>query len=349
MSAAVAAPDHDSWTDRIGKEVAAKLVGLLEARLRSRAEFYAAHPEKIPVGTQASREAIITNTANLAGALSGGLNLIPGPAGLVVIVPELLKVIDLQIGMVYDLALAHGKQKQLSKELLMSILLAGSGIGASALAVQAGSKLLVKQATLRVMESVARQFSATLTQKAIGSTISRFLPMAGPLAMAAWTRYSTRELGAKALAILSRDIEVEEAEVVAEVAAEETLEEEVTVEVARLHALIVLAGIDGKPVAQEETFLRQLIDDAGLSERQRAGVLEVLETHRKVVPDFSVLALSTEESIRCLVDMVALAGKDGVFHPAERLYIRKSGKALGMPDEDVEALMAMVELAAKPA
>jgi len=339
------APDQTSWIDRIGHEVAAKLLALLEARLRSRAEFYAAHPEKVPARTQASCDAIVATTANLAGALSGGLNLIPGPAGLVAIVPELLKVIDLQVGMVYDLAVAHGKQKQLSNELVLSILLAGSGIGASVLAVQTGSKLLVKQTSLRVMESLAKQFGAKLTPKVIGSSIGKFLPMAGSLAMAAWTRHSTRELGEKALAILSRDIEVVEAEVVEE----EALGEEISVEVVRLQALIVLARIDGELSGEEEAFLRRLIDDAGLAPRERESVIEVLEKRRKAAPDFSILALSAEESIRCLVDMVALAGKDGTFHPAERLYIGKSGKALGMPDADVQALMGMVEPARKPA
>jgi uncharacterized membrane protein YebE (DUF533 family) len=336
--------EPESWTGKISRDLAAKLVGVLDSRIKSRAEYYSKNPEKIPAKSKESIDSIISSAANIAGTISGGLNLIPGPVGLVAIVPELLKVLDLQIGMVYDLAVAHGKQEHINDELVMSILLAGSGLGATVLAVQVGSKVLVKRASLRVMQSMAEQLSIKITQKAIGSSISKFLPLVGPLAMAAWTRHSTRELGTKALAILSTDIELVKQDAI------QPVESCITnsIEAARLYALITLAEMDGNIAPEEESFLLDQIATSNLDKNEKTEIQDALNARKRVPVDFSVLAVSPEESIRCIVDMVALAGKDGVFHPAEKIYIKKSGDALGLSSEDVDSLMEMVELSKCP-
>jgi hypothetical protein len=48
-----------------------------------------------------------------------------------------------------------------------------------------------------------------------------------------------------------------------------------------------------------------------------------------------------EESLALLMDLVALAARDGQVHLAEKLYIKQVGQTLGFADSDIEDLISL--------
>jgi hypothetical protein len=77
---------------------------------------------------------------------------VPGPWGLVGIVPELTLIFRNQLMLIFDVGMAYGKSEVLRKELLAGVLLDAFGIGAGSLLVMQGSKLIVKRDSLRVFQ-----------------------------------------------------------------------------------------------------------------------------------------------------------------------------------------------------
>ncbi|MCX6864954.1 MAG: hypothetical protein NTV46_01805, partial [Verrucomicrobia bacterium] len=65
---------------------------------------------------QRARE-IVRGAGLKAGAMSAGLALPPGPLGLLTVIPDLLKVWQIQQQMVADVAACFGKSAQLSRQM----------------------------------------------------------------------------------------------------------------------------------------------------------------------------------------------------------------------------------------
>ena len=46
-----------------------------------------------------------------------------------------------------------------------------------------------------------------------------------------------------------------------------------------------------------------------------------------------------EESLSLVMDMIALANRDGTFHPAEKVFVRHVAGQVGFPAADLDALL----------
>ena len=150
---------------------------------------------------------LISSYTRNNAAISGGASLIPGPWGMAAVIPELTLVIRNQIQMVYDIGVANGKQAQLTKELLMGIFLTAMGSSAGSLLTIHGGKILVRRASLQVIQKIIAMLGGRLTQQVIKSTVSKWLPFVGAAAMATWTGYMTKNIGEKANELFKLEIE----------------------------------------------------------------------------------------------------------------------------------------------
>ena len=141
-------------------------------------------------------------------AMAGSLRLMPSPWGMVGFVPEIAAVMRKQIAMVYDIGVAHGKEAQITSELLAGILMAALGNGVTSLLVMGGGKVLVRRASPRVFQQVVALLAGRVTQQALKSAISTWLPVAGALFMAWLSGYMTRKIGALADEVFSKEIDI---------------------------------------------------------------------------------------------------------------------------------------------
>jgi hypothetical protein len=78
-----------------------KLEDAFESVVNQKNEFYKNNPQKIP--EKSTINALISSASLANSAISGGSSLIPGPWGMLAVVPELVVVIRNQIALIYDI------------------------------------------------------------------------------------------------------------------------------------------------------------------------------------------------------------------------------------------------------
>src|SRR5688572_24203502 len=158
-------------------KLAEKMMGVFELVVSDRSGHFAKHPDKIP--DKKSVPSIINSYSVANAAISGGASLVPGPWGMVAVIPEIAAVIRNQLAMIYDVGIAYGKGKVLNKELLAGVLLSAMGSSAGSLLVMQGNKVFVKRVALRVFQKIIVMLAGRITQQALKSAISKWLPVVG--------------------------------------------------------------------------------------------------------------------------------------------------------------------------
>ena len=99
-------------------------------------------------------ESIIKKVSNKNGVISGASGLIPGAFGMIIALPELTLLVKNQINMIYDIGRSLGKEKQITKELILGILLSSTGTTSLGILTVQGSKVVVKGTSLIVLKKM---------------------------------------------------------------------------------------------------------------------------------------------------------------------------------------------------
>ncbi|MGH8108987.1 MAG: EcsC family protein [Arenimonas sp.] len=144
--------------------------------------------------------------AAYAALASGTLSLPPGPLGWLTILPDLLAVWKIQSQMVADIAAIYGKTASLSKEQMLYCLFRHLTAQAFRdLTVRVGERVLVKQASLKVMQSIAEKVGVKISQRALGKGLSRWIPVIGAVGVGAYAYYDTAQVAATAIELFESD------------------------------------------------------------------------------------------------------------------------------------------------
>lgn len=64
------------------------------------------------------------------------------------------------------------------------------------LVVRVGERVLIRRASLRVMQTLARKIGVSVTQRAIGKGISRWVPLVGAVGVGGYAFYDTVQVAA---------------------------------------------------------------------------------------------------------------------------------------------------------
>lgn len=342
----------ENLAQKLQTQLAEKMMETFDRVLSDRRTYYTNHPDKIP--SLLAIPAIINSYAAMNMAVTGGMNLIPGPWGMAAAIPEIAILIRNQLALIYDIGVANGKSNVLNKELLAGVFLSAMGSGAGGLLVMHGGKVLVRRAALRVFKKVITALAGNVTQKLLKSMISKWLPIVGAAAMAAWSNYSTRQIGKKAAEILAKPIEVIEGEsddeiILANVALPQSpATEEVTskLTILKIKALINLMKVDKKINVEERGYIELLIENSDLDVETKIELVNQMDVETKTNVDFALFAKEPDEVIGLLIDMIGLAKRDGEYHLAEKIYIKQAGKLMGLSGSDIDEAMATEPVAA---
>lgn len=330
-------------------KLAEKMMGVFDLVVSDRSGHFAKHPEEIP--DKKSVLSIINSYSITNAAISGGASLVPGPWGMIAVIPEIAVVIRNQLAMIYDIGMAYGKSKVLKKELLAGILITALGASAGSLLIMKGSKVLVKRVALRAFQKIIEFLAGKVLQQALKSAIGKWLPVVGAAALAVWSNYLTRQVGKKAIEIFEKEIVLSE-EVVEEIPLET---ESVSVRTAaisrasipnispdmpKVQTLINLIKVDGTIKVEEREYVQTIIGYADLTESEKADLTQAVDKSGKFIVDYSAFASSPDDAIGLLVDMVTLAKRDGTFHITEKMFVKQVGKLIGFSDNDIDEIMA---------
>lgn len=179
------------------------LMELFNSVIKERREYY--ENNNAPAYTDVNQ--IIRDYAVKNMVISGGASLVPGPWGLVAVLPEIALVINNQLKMIYDIGVAYGKKDLLDKDLLALVFAAAVCTGGIAYLTIRGGRVLVKRISLRVFQQIIEMTAGKITQRLIRSAVSKWVPLAGAAVMAVWSYYSTYEIGQKTVMIMEKSFD----------------------------------------------------------------------------------------------------------------------------------------------
>ena len=194
----------ESNANDFSNKIANALEGFFESVALTRKQHFVENPTKRP--TPQDIDSIVKSYSNQNALIAGATNLIPGPLGMLATLPELVAIIRNQIQMIYDLGVAHGKESNLNATLLLGLFSTVMGEGTIGLVAIKGKQLLVKKASVQVIQKVVFWLGGTISQKLLKRFIAKWLPVVGAAAMAIWARQSTINMGKKASEMLAMDI-----------------------------------------------------------------------------------------------------------------------------------------------
>lgn len=154
-------------------------------------------------------EAIALAARRKAFLASSSLALPPGPIGWLTVLPELVAIWKIQAQMVADIAAACGQHTRLTREQMLYCLFRHAASQAVRdLAVRAGQRWIVHATTAHAIRGVANRIGVKLSERALGSSLARMLPVAGALGVGAYAWYDTRQVSRTAIAMFTREIEI---------------------------------------------------------------------------------------------------------------------------------------------
>jgi hypothetical protein len=146
--------------------------------------------------------------AKRAALTAGTLALPPGPLGWLTILPELIAIWKIQAQMVSDIAAAYGKHAELGREQMLWCLFRHTSAQAFRdLVVRLGDRLIFRRVSYSVIERVAKQIGVKMTQRALGESLSRWMPVIGAIGVGGYAYYDTRKVAATTIAMLKSQIE----------------------------------------------------------------------------------------------------------------------------------------------
>ncbi|SKA28820.1 hypothetical protein SAMN02745674_02933 [Lysobacter spongiicola DSM 21749] len=74
------------------------------------------------------------------------------------------------------------------------------------LVVRVGERVLVKRASLRVIQKIVEKIGYKILQRTVGKGISRWLPIAGAVGVAGYAYYDTNQVGKTSIEFFGSEI-----------------------------------------------------------------------------------------------------------------------------------------------
>ena len=190
--------------EKVTQKVTDALEGVFETVFVERQAHY--QKPEISSPSLSSVDKLISNYAMMNAGISGAAGIIPGPVGMLSVVPEIIAVTRNQIAMIYDIGAAYGHEKSINKELLMAIFAAAAGSGTIGVLTIRGGQVLIRRASLRVMQKLITVLGGKISQQAIKAALAKWIPLVGAAGMAYWSKYSTEQIAKQAHAIFKLQI-----------------------------------------------------------------------------------------------------------------------------------------------
>ena len=332
-------------------QIGEKIIASFDMVAQDRSNYFAKNPYQHQRASIESANSIVNGYAKRNGGISVAANLVPGPLGMLAVAPEIITVMRNQIAMIYDVGVAYDKQQYLNKELLAGVLISSLGTGANRVIVIKASEIIVKKLTPSIFKRIVHQLTGNVVKSATKSIVSKCLPGVGATAMGLWSAYSTKQVGNKAIQIFEKEIEIlDETQSLSECSIEyndnlfppSDIEVNNTtgerLELLKIKTLINLMKVDGSIEPQEKEYIKMIITNANLTLEEIKEIQNLLSC-QKIEVDYSLIAKYPDDALGLLIDLIALAKRDGDFHITEKMYIKQVGKLMGFSEVDVAELM----------
>ena len=156
---------------------------------------------------EARSAALIKKACTTTAGISGGAALVPGPLGLLTILPDMYAIWRLQSQLVADVAAVYGKSGTLGKEQMIWCLFKHSAAHvAGDFVVQVGERYIIHPRSLQMMQKAVGFLGIKIAQRVLGKSLARYLPVLGAAAVARYAYMDTKKVGLAAKALFSKKI-----------------------------------------------------------------------------------------------------------------------------------------------
>ncbi|HTR58610.1 MAG TPA: hypothetical protein VMM27_10570 [Casimicrobiaceae bacterium] len=160
--------------------------------------------EHVVDAPEVAARALARRAAARAGALSGTLALPPGLLGMLTVLPDLIAIWRIQAQMVSDIAGLYGRDLQLTRTHMLYCLFrhAASHLTRDFVA-RAGERFIIRQLSGGALRSVLTGIGINVTQRLASTAASRWLPVIGAAAVAAYAYFDTLQVAKTAMRMLA--------------------------------------------------------------------------------------------------------------------------------------------------
>ena len=153
---------------------------------------------------------LIKKASTTTASISGGAALVPGPLGLLTILPDMYAIWRVQAHLVADIAAVYGKTGTLGKEQMIWCLFKHSAAHvAGDFVVQVGERYIVHPRSLQLMQKAVGMLGIKIAQRVLGKSVARYLPVLGAAAVARYAYIDTKKVGFAAMSLFSKEIVIE--------------------------------------------------------------------------------------------------------------------------------------------
>ena len=168
-------------------------------------------PEKIQVdGAPLDMTDIASNKAFSLSFASG---MMPGPFGMVTILPELAAVTKIQMDLLYKIAKYHGKLDKVNRTLVLYVFGCALGVTAGRLLVQrVGTRIIVKALSTQAAQKISAAVGARIGSSVVQRGAGRWICLATAPVFAWLSKRMTEKIGEHAEDLFRQDIEIEKIE-----------------------------------------------------------------------------------------------------------------------------------------
>ena len=147
---------------------------------------------------------VARNAARQAAMLSGSLALPPGPLGMLTVLPDLYLIWKIQRQMVADIFALHGRTAELTATHMLYCLFRHMASHVLRdVAVRAGERAIVRQLSSTALSNVLSSLGITVAQRVVGTSVSRWIPLAGAAAVGAYAYWDTLQVAKTARRVLA--------------------------------------------------------------------------------------------------------------------------------------------------
>ena len=152
--------------------------------------------------TQLARKA-----ARHAAGISAGAALVPGPLGVLTLLPDIYGVWKVQAQLVSDIAALYGKTGTLTREQMLYCLFKHTASQfLRDVVVRSGERFLVRRLSSDVLQRLASRIGLTMGQRAAGKGVARFVPLLGAGVVGGYAYYDTQQVAQVAIELFSSEV-----------------------------------------------------------------------------------------------------------------------------------------------
>jgi uncharacterized protein (DUF697 family) len=163
--------------------------------------------EEVSKSPEQRAKEIVRKAQVKTASISAGWALVPGPMGLLSVIPDLYSVWKVQSQMVADIAAVYGKTADLTQESMAYCLVKQmANWGGGQLLVKAGEHYILKKGGTRFIQQLAKRLSIDIAQKSISKACARWIPFAGSAVMGGVSAWDTGKIGKRAMKVFAATI-----------------------------------------------------------------------------------------------------------------------------------------------